>query len=474
MADRIQIQCPGCSAKLAISDESKLGKKIRCSKCSEVFVAKALKASGSAGTKPKPKPKKSDDDEFNFDDMEMEDKSEIEDEESEPESRPVRSKVGAKGKGKAKGKKKSSGGNLPLIIGGVVAVVLLLGVGGYFLFSGGGPAPVPVQPAAQQPVAAQPNATAQSPNPASPNPTVPNPSVTPLSTTNTSNTPPLSSAQDLHTKRAIARKAGAEQAGESVEVLAKNVNDLPSGIQKLAVTSAWGDSAKSIWLKFELQATFLEKACDFGHLEITTLTSSDGPLQIDRLGRKPMCDLLSLYQPYLVGKHLWQDQAPGWLEMSMPVRVMRPEFGSELPLLEGTFKVKTAQKVEDIVIPDVRAVANRPLEHPSLKSAEVTLSLKKEPHPLGGMKDVVRMTVGPNYAVGRAFTIDERIGAQGLSELTLDTDMGDRHFRTTRSELEDSAKLKMEFKLYSEIEEITIPFRFENVPLPNPDKRPKK
>src|SRR5262245_53612701 len=47
MADRILIQCPGCSAKLAISDASKLGKKIRCSKCSEVFVAKAASASGA-------------------------------------------------------------------------------------------------------------------------------------------------------------------------------------------------------------------------------------------------------------------------------------------------------------------------------------------------------------------------------------------------------------------------------------------
>ncbi len=158
MADRILIQCPGCSAKLAISDESKLGKKIRCSKCSEVFVAKALKAGGSAApAKPKPKPKKSDEDEFNFDDMEMEDKSEPEEEESEEESKPVRSKAGAKKGTKAKGKtkKKSSGGNLPLIIGGVVVVVLLLAVGGYFLFSGGepvaAPAPPPVAPA---PVAA--------------------------------------------------------------------------------------------------------------------------------------------------------------------------------------------------------------------------------------------------------------------------------------------------------------------------------
>ena len=170
MADRILIQCPGCSAKLAISDESKLGKKIRCSKCSEVFVANALKArSGSTTSAPtkaaKPKPKKSDEDEFNFDDMEMEDQSESEEEESEEASRPARAKVGTKKGGKAngKGKKKSSGGNLPLIIGGSVAVVLLLGIGGYFLFRGGDPAPAPA-PVAQQPAVIAPVVQADSSN----------------------------------------------------------------------------------------------------------------------------------------------------------------------------------------------------------------------------------------------------------------------------------------------------------------------
>ena len=54
---------------MAISDASKLGKKIKCSKCSEVFVAKAMSSGSSkAGkpAKPVPKPKKSDEDEFSL------------------------------------------------------------------------------------------------------------------------------------------------------------------------------------------------------------------------------------------------------------------------------------------------------------------------------------------------------------------------------------------------------------------------
>ena len=160
MADRILVMCPGCSAKLAVSDASKLGKKIRCSKCSEVFVAKAASSSGTKSAKPaKSAPpaktkKKSDDDEFNFDDMEMEDKSEFDDEESEDEAPVAKSKAKATSKtavkkGNGKGKGKSSGNNLPLIIGGSVAAVLIVGVGLYFLLSGG-EAPA-VAPVAQQP-----------------------------------------------------------------------------------------------------------------------------------------------------------------------------------------------------------------------------------------------------------------------------------------------------------------------------------
>ena len=36
---RVAVQCPGCLAKLNLSDDSKLGKKIKCPKCSDIFVA---------------------------------------------------------------------------------------------------------------------------------------------------------------------------------------------------------------------------------------------------------------------------------------------------------------------------------------------------------------------------------------------------------------------------------------------------
>lgn len=130
MAGRVSVSCPGCLAKLNLPDASKLGKKIKCPKCSDIFVAEASE-------------------DEDMDDLEME------------EEAPARSSGGRKrgggssgGGGRSRGKKaggkkgKSSGGNSgPLIAIGAVAVVALIGVG---LFASG------VFSSAPQPIAAQP------------------------------------------------------------------------------------------------------------------------------------------------------------------------------------------------------------------------------------------------------------------------------------------------------------------------------
>ncbi len=47
MADRISVECPGCLAKVTLPDSSKLGKKVKCPKCSDVFVAEAAQKTQS-------------------------------------------------------------------------------------------------------------------------------------------------------------------------------------------------------------------------------------------------------------------------------------------------------------------------------------------------------------------------------------------------------------------------------------------
>ena len=139
---KVSIECPGCFAKLNLPDRSKLGKKIKCPKCAEVFVAEA--------------PDDDDDD------------TEMLDEDAAPAKGSGGRQRGAVGGGKKPGKKGggSGGGNNAAVIGGGVAalavVVAVLFFSGVF---GGGNRPLPAPPdaiAVVAPVAA----------PAGPPPTV--------------------------------------------------------------------------------------------------------------------------------------------------------------------------------------------------------------------------------------------------------------------------------------------------------------
>lgn len=146
MADRISVECPGCLAKVTLPDSSKLGKKVKCPKCSDVFVAEAA-----------------DDD----------DSDEAEDEaptQSKGRKRPSAAPTPAKGgkKRKTSGNGGGGGSNGPLIAGGAVAVVALLGVGLWLsgIFSS---KPVPAPPVVEpQPVAAAPMVAHAPPAPPAP------------------------------------------------------------------------------------------------------------------------------------------------------------------------------------------------------------------------------------------------------------------------------------------------------------------
>ena len=133
MAGKISIECPACAAKLNLPDSSKLGKKIKCPKCSEIFVAESNA------------------------DEDFDDEDEMDDDEK-PSSRKRASSGGkdsAKGsrKGAAKGKSSQGNSNLPLIIGGVVGVLGLVGGGIYFSgLLNSKPLPVAPQPVVAAPV----------------------------------------------------------------------------------------------------------------------------------------------------------------------------------------------------------------------------------------------------------------------------------------------------------------------------------
>ncbi len=147
MADRISVECPGCLAKVTLPDSSKLGKKVKCPKCSDVFVAEA-----------------SDDEESDEadDDAPAQSKGR-----KRPSTAPTPAKSGKKRKSSGNGGG-GGGSNGPLIAGGAVAVVALLGVGLWLsgIFSS---KPAPAPPMAEpQPVAAAPMVAHAPPAPPAP------------------------------------------------------------------------------------------------------------------------------------------------------------------------------------------------------------------------------------------------------------------------------------------------------------------
>ncbi len=140
MSERIVIQCPSCEAKFAVSDESRLGKTLQCSKCAERFVAKAMGSNSSAGRsaarRATPKPRSNDDD-FDTDD----------DQDVEADERPTRRRSQGTRRG-GRGTSKVAKSNLPLIVGGAIGGLILVGAVLFFVLR-------PVTQPATQPAVAQ-------------------------------------------------------------------------------------------------------------------------------------------------------------------------------------------------------------------------------------------------------------------------------------------------------------------------------
>ena len=234
MTDRILIQCPHCSTRLSIVDENKLGKRIRCSKCSEVFVAKAIKAAGSKNAKPK----KSREEKFDFDDMEMEDSSMYGHKEPSGGALPARSQKGPKSRGG--GRIKSSGGKIPLMIAGAISVVLLVGTGGYFFFREGKPDQVLSASQGKTPNSTGADLPDLLPAAPSQNPGMPS----------TAAVPALPAAKSKE----------AEKLGETAAVPAINVAELPDGVKNLSARTRW------YWTK----ALDIQGACQAGYASGTS------------------------------------------------------------------------------------------------------------------------------------------------------------------------------------------------------------
>ncbi len=139
MTEPLSTVCDHCDAKLKLKNPDLEGKKIKCPKCGEAFVAVAA-GSKPAATKIVKKKKASEDDELDFTDDDAEDyDAPPDDDDLEDYDSPRGRRSGASRGGKKKSKKKSKrSGNSALVVKILVialGVAVLLGGGGFAVMS---------------------------------------------------------------------------------------------------------------------------------------------------------------------------------------------------------------------------------------------------------------------------------------------------------------------------------------------------
>ena len=451
MANRVVVQCPSCSTKLSISDTSKLGKKIRCSKCSEIFVAEAIR---TVAQRPKrSRPVRSAEDEYDFDDA-SEDYGDSLMVSLPPRSTSVKRPSTSSRTGNTK-----PSGNVLLIIGSVVSVFLLLGVGGYVLFMRG--------PGANTEVA---NSSGSDTN------SLPASGVASIVKNPVKQAPP--------TAESGSKSNGAAQHGETAEVQAANSADLPVGTMGLTARTRWfwnkgrgfdvnGTTVNVVELVLDIQGDILQKTFAFGRVEVKTLRMSpEQPIEVFRpLGSKDGVNPLMYFAPYdPAASNGTYGHANGHMRVMIPLQVGEGLDNSTVSV-EGEFTIRTGNTVEEIAIPDVRAAANKPLENATLRAAGVELFLQAGKFQ-NQNSETAYLRIGPRNGVGPLVVKSTRWPTAMPPDYEVDP--SGNTFSTQATLTFPNGNLHMDIRLYSDLHEVTVPFRFDNVPLPSLDMRPKK
>jgi hypothetical protein len=335
MPARITIACEHCGAKLALADDSKLGKKIKCPKCSEVFVAAT--------------------DDDDIEDVLEEDDDD--DEEIQPRRKPAAAAAAGKGaKGKAGGKgKKKSGGNLGLIIGGAVAVgVLVIGglIGVLFVTGviGGGPKSDPNQ-IVMTPITPSPPAGNSAPKatpPATEN-SNPAPATTPAASANSvaaNNSTPTKAADSAPTSTASAIPARS--------AIPETAKWLPANAE-IVVHVRVADILASPLVSELLKANQLDGQLDavasqFG-LQVSDVESfTSGVSKLEEVARQTQQMQLALMTGQSPAPATWQPSSLGVVKLKKPLTYdVVQQFPSPIPFVKQQHAGKDYLEMADPV-----------------------------------------------------------------------------------------------------------------------------
>lgn len=145
---------------------------------------------------------------------------------------------------------------------------------------------------------------------------------------------------------------------------------------------------------------------------------------------------------------------------------------AKLTALDGTFKYLTAEKSDEFTIDEAPKKAMKALADPELKAAGVKLLLTKGSN---GGGETLTLSCGKGHFLGKA-GISDPADANGATQyFNSEIDKGQTVYRIQAFDQSGKfpEKMQVKFKLYRDVKEHTVTFRFENVPLPTPDSKPK-
>ncbi len=269
--------------------------------------------------------------------------------------------------------------------------------------------------------------------------------------------------------------------GETAAVDAAKAEGLPDGITLSAKTSwnefpdmsADGKSTFPIQLMLDAKGDGLSTICAFGQVAPKTMTLEGGGVLKTSKNAMMMFgpDPLKSLVPYDFEDPFGFDHPKGTMRVKFSVEPPAAA-AAKITALEGTFKYLTSEKSDEFTISEAPKKALKALADPELKAAGVKLLLAKGGG-LGG--ETLTLSCGKGHFLGKV-GMSNPDDANGVTQyFNSEIDKGQTVYRIQAFEQggKFSEKMQVKFKLHRDVKEHTVSFRFENVPLPTPDSKPK-
>ncbi len=509
MSGRVIVECPECLAKLSLSDEIDPGKRVRCPKCKEAFVAIATE-SEHADTREPPASSTVRKGEAKKSHREPESRNRSREDRSQPAyetagARTLPPRTGSRRRlnsESAQNRSSLSAGDSTFMIAGVtMAIVILVGAGIYFFgFRNRSETPsiasAPAETVASQSVVPATNAALNTNQNTDPNPT--SVSLSPQQPPPQLPALPQPAPQQESTFPQPVVPQGTATAGlapppiqtsQDNGVAASNSAEWPEGVELLTGSTRWywmkglrpdGQRVEVMELIINMKGDMLSRAVAYGHVNLKTL--SLGPnqnvvLYQDFFKTAGSPNPMLQFEPYRPqGSEGTIDYTPGNLRIFVPF-VAPASSASTLALVEGQFRIRVG-KVHDIVIPDLRAAIRNRRTDPALAAVNAKVAMWKADYQ-GRKVDIFEFRIDPKTSVGPLIIKAEGQVSpyfdQGIEmRPNLESDPSGNTFSTRHTPHVPDSQLSLAFQLYSDLQEITVPFRFENIPLPDISLKPKK